>query len=125
VRFHQCRKSWSAPAPTELRSPASPASIKRFPRSDDLLAIYNDHSGKFPHPDQRKRTPLVAAISKDNGKTWPVRKLIEGDPEGWYCYTAIEFVDDSVLLGYCAGDSKVGGLNRLRIRKISLDWLKE
>jgi len=118
-------KSWSAPVPTELRSPVSPATIKRLPGSSDLLAIYNDHSGKFPHPDSRKRTPLVAAISRDGGKTWPVRKLLEGDPDGWYCYLAMEFVDDSVLLGYCAGDPKVGGLNRTRLRKISLDWLRE
>ncbi len=118
-------KSWSAPVPTEMRSPVSPASIKRLPGSGDLLAVYNDHSGKFPYPDQRKRTPLIVAISKDNGKTWPVRKSIESDPEGWYCYTSIAFVDDSVLLGYCAGDTKVGGLNRTRIRKINLDWIKE
>lgn len=118
-------KSWSAPVPTELRSPVSPASIKRLPGSSDLLAVYNDHSGKFPHPDPLKRTPLIVAISQDGGKTWPLRKSIEDDPEGWYCYTAIEFVDDSVLLSYCAGDVKVGRVSRTRIRKISLDWIKE
>ena len=69
-----------------------------------------------------KRTPLVAALSSDGGKTWPRRKLIEGDPDGWYCYTAIHFVDRAVLVAYCAGDSKVGALNRLRMRRIDLDW---
>ncbi|MCX7886299.1 MAG: glycoside hydrolase [Verrucomicrobiae bacterium] len=114
---------WSAPEPTPLKSPCSPASIKRLPGSSDLLAIYNDHSGEFPFVKNR-RTPLVAAISSDGGKTWPIRKLLEGDPDGWYCYTAIHFVDNAVLLGYCAGDKKVGGLNRLRIRRLSLHWLR-
>lgn len=117
-------KTWSAPEPTELKSPNGPASIKRIPGSGDLLALYNDHSGKFPFPP-KKRNPLVAAISSDGGKTWPDRKLIEGDPDGLYHYIAIHFVGDAVLLGYCAGDSKVGALNRLRIRRMTLDWLRQ
>lgn len=114
--------TWTAPVPLEMASPTSPASIKRLPNSTSLLAIFNDHSGKFPFP-KGKRTPLVAAISDDNGKTWPRTKLLEGDPDGWYCYTAMYYVDDVVLLAYCAGDSKVGGLNRLRIRRLSLDTI--
>ena len=63
--------------------------------------------------------------TSDGGKTWPQRKLIESDPEGRYHYTAIHFVGDAVLLAYCAGDNKVGDLNRLRIRRIPLDWLRQ
>ena len=117
-------KTFSPPLPTEMKSPNGPASIKRLPGSSDLLAIYNDHSGKFPFPP-KKRNPFVAAISTDGGKTWPRRKLIENDPDGLYHYTAIHFVGDAMLIGYCAGDSKVGALNRLRIRRITLDWLKQ
>jgi len=115
--------TWSVPAPTTLQSPVSPASIKRLPDSSEVLAIYNDHSGVFRY-QAKKRTPLVAAISNDGGATWPVRKLLEEDPDGWYCYTAIHYAGDAVLLGYCAGDYKVGGLNRLRIRRIDLGWLR-
>lgn len=117
-------KTFSPPEPTELKSPNGPASIKRLPGSSDLLAIYNDHSGRFPFPP-KKRNPFVAAISTDGGKTWPQRKLIEDDPDGLYHYTAIHFVGDAMLIGYCAGDSKVGALNRLRIRRITLDWLTQ
>ena len=116
-------KNWGAPTPTTLASPVSPASIKRIPGSDELLAVFNDHSGRFPFP-KGKRSPLVAAISKDGGATWGRPRLLEGDPDGWYCYTAIHFVGDDVLLAYCAGDSaKKSHLNVLRIRKTSLAWL--
>jgi hypothetical protein len=116
-------ETWPLPEKTELASPASPASIKRVPDSADLLAIFNDHSGAFPFP-KGKRSPLVSAISVDGGRTWGQRKSLESDPNGWYCYTAIHFAEDSVLLGYCAGDTKVGGLNRLRIRRVGLESLR-
>jgi len=117
-------KTFSPPEATEMKSPNGPASIKRLPGSSDLLAIYNDHSGRFPFPP-KKRNPFVAAISNDGGKTWPKRKLIENDPDGLYHYTAIHFVEGAFLLAYCAGDSKIGALNRLRIRRITLDWLNQ
>ncbi len=117
-------KTWTAPVPTEMKSPNGPASIKRLPGSDALLALYNDHSGHFPFP-KGKRNPFAAAISTDGGRTWPQRKLVESDSDGLYHYTAIHFVGDAVLLAYCAGDSKVGALNRLRIRRVSLAWLKK
>lgn len=112
-------KTWTAPLPTELKSPNSPASIRRLPDSPRLLAIFNDHSGTFPF-SKGKRTPLVAALSDDGGQTWIHRTPIESDPTGWYCYTAMHFVDGAVLLAYCAGDPTVGGLNRLRIRRVDL-----
>jgi sialidase-1 len=95
-----------------------------LPGSSDLLAIFNDHSGRFPFP-KGKRAPLVAAISSDGEKTWPRRKLIEDDSNGWYCYTATHFTEDAVLLAYCAGDPKVGHLNRLRLRRVGHDWFRE
>ena len=113
---------WPMLEKTELASPNSPTSIKRIPGTTDLLAIFNDHSGKFEFPKGR-RSPLVAAISSDGGKTWPRRKIIESDPLGWYCYTAIHFTDDAVLLAYCAGGPKIGHLNRTRIRRLTREML--
>lgn len=114
--------NWTPPKPGPLISPVSPASIKRLPGSDSLLAIYNDHSGRYPFP-KNKRSPLVAAVSDDGGLTWPRGKLIEPDFDGWFCYTAIHFTHDAVLLAYCAGDDTVGRLARLRIRRIEQSWL--
>ena len=116
--------SWPPLAATSLKSPLSPASIKRLPGSADLLAVFNDHSGAFPFP-KGKRTPLVAAISSDGGRSWPVRKLLEDDANGVYCYTAIHFVDGAVLLGYLDfRNMSSHAANRLRLRRIGLDWLR-
>ena len=120
-------KTFSPPESTTLITPHSPASIKRIPGTTDLLAVYNDHSGRFTFFKDR-RTPLVAAISQDGGKTWPIAKVIEGRLNGYFFNTAIHFVDDSVLLAYNAwfltGDTTSG--NRpiaILIRKVSLDWM--
>lgn len=114
--------TWSKPRPSELASPLSPASIERIPWTGDLVCVWNDHSGRHPFPAGR-RTPLCVTISTDEGQTWGASRVIEADPDGWYCYTAMAFVKDRMLLAYCAGDKKVGGLNRLKVLAISRDWL--
>jgi sialidase-1 len=115
--------NWSAPEPTVLRSPESPASIKRLPNSGTLVAVYNDHSGQFPF-QPKKRTPLIVAYSTDGGETWPTRQLLEDDPTGWYCYTAMYFTKDGMLLAYCASNGTLPHLSRLRIRLMPWSWLK-
>lgn len=118
---------WTLPEPGPLVSAAfSPASIRRIPWTGDLLCVWNDHS-MLPASTQpsKKRTPLCVAISKDDGRTWSKSRVIEPDPDGWYCYTSITFQDDRVILSYCAGDKKVGGLNRLKVTALSRGWLYE
>ncbi|MBS3764031.1 MAG: exo-alpha-sialidase, partial [Planctomycetes bacterium] len=117
-------ETWSEPRPGPLVSPVAPASIKRLSETDDLMVVWNDHSGKHPFPEG-KRTPLCAAISRDEGRTWEISKVLEDNPDGWYCYISMTVVDDAVLLGYCAGDSDVGGLNRLKITRVPQRWLYE
>jgi sialidase-1 len=139
---------WSVPQPTSLASPTSPASIKRVPWTGDLLAVWNDHratkgsaatqaavsgpaaiSGRSattaPAARRRseKRTPLSVALSLDEGRTWSAGREIESAPDGWYCYTSITFLKDRAILTYCAGDSKVGGLNRLKVLSLPREWL--
>lgn len=117
-------ETWSRPEPSVLVSPAAPATIKRLP-TGDLLAIWNDH-GARPEMKTRgpawahgARTPLAAAISRDDGETWGASRLLEDDPNGWFCYTALQPLDDgTVLLGYCA----YGGLAHSRIAKVPVKW---
>jgi hypothetical protein len=49
--------------------------------------------------------------------------LIESDFAHGYCYTAIHFTNDAVLLAYCAGDPDCGWvLSRTRIRRVPVGW---
>lgn len=116
---------WTVPEPGPLvSSQYSPASIRRVPWTGDLVCVWNDHSAMAESPS-RKRTPLCIAVSGDDGQTWNVRHTLESDPDGWYCYTSISFVGRRMILSYCAGDTKVGGLNRLKLVAIDRDALAD
>ncbi|SEJ20676.1 BNR repeat-like domain-containing protein [Cyclobacterium xiamenense] len=118
-------KTWSQVEKSSLVSPVSPATIERIPGTGDLLAVWNNNLSE--DPDRAKlRTPLNAAISRDDGKTWENVKTLEDDPDGWYCYIAMEFVGEEVMLGYCAGNRPAGtGLSVTNLSKVSMDWLYE
>jgi hypothetical protein len=115
-------ENWSKLKAGNIKSPLSPASIERIPQTNDLLLIWNNNYDAASN--EGKRTPFNLAISKDEGATWEKIKPIESDPYGWYCYTAIEFVTDYVLLGHCAGNTlNYGGLETIQITKLSMDWI--
>jgi len=114
--------TWSKFKASNMISPLSPATIERNPKTGDLLLVWNNHD-QVTAPYRGKRTPYNAAISRDEGKTWERIKTLEDDPNGWYCYTAMDFVGDHVLLGHCAGDRRKGGLNTTQITRIPLRWL--
>ena len=107
---------------TEIISPCSPASIERIPGTGDLLLVWNNHENIDPSL-RGKRTPLNVAISRDEGKSWENVKTLEDDPHGWYCYTAVAFVDEHVVLGHCAGDRRRGGLATTQITRFPVEWL--
>ncbi|MFN0169490.1 MAG: sialidase family protein [Bryobacteraceae bacterium] len=115
--------TWSQVAASTLLSPVSPSSIERIPKTGDLLAVWNDHSNVTAEIRNRKRTPLTVAISRDEGKTWEKAKNLAADPDGWYCYTAIEFVGNRVLLSYNAGGAGLPRLSRSVITYFDVDWL--
>jgi hypothetical protein len=121
-------ESWSTPAPSAFTSPCSPLSMKRNPHNGDLLAIWNP----IPAYNTRKiekhswgRTPLIGAVSKDDGRTWSGHFAVEREEDGnGCCYTAIHFTGEAVLLAYCAGEEEDGiCLSRLKVRKIALSEL--
>ncbi|AHF14608.1 sialidase [Niabella soli DSM 19437] len=97
--------TWSDALPFTLKSPIAPATIERIPSTGDLLAVWNNNDGSIA-TIKGKRTPLTVAISKDDGISWIHIKNLEADPDGWYCYTAIHFYKNSVLLSYCAGSQQ-------------------
>lgn len=116
--------TWSAPEPLALRSPAAPASIKRLPGSADLLAVFVDHSGQFPFEltehTYSDRTPLVAAVSSDNGQTWRVRQVLGADPRRDYCYAAIHFTPDAALFAYFAASRDPAQPSTMQLQRVAL-----
>ena len=115
-------ETWSELTASTLKSPLSPATIERIPSTGDLLVAWNNHENI---DDKRKgrRTPFNVAISRDEGRTWTRVRTLEDDVNGWYCYTAMDFVDGHVLLGHCAGDRRTGGLNLTQITRFPIEWL--
>ena len=114
--------SWGPVTKSQLISPVSPATIERIPQTGDLLAVWNNNLSTDENIS-KKRTPLNIAISKDEGVSWERIKTLEKDPMGWYCYIAMQFVDEHVLLGYCAGNQATGGLNDTSIKSVNLSWI--
>ncbi len=117
--------TWTAAEPSVFSGPCSPLSMKRMPGSGSLLAVWNP----IPMYQTRKsvaagwgRTPLVGAVSADEGATWSNYFFVDDDEDAGYCYTAIHFTGDSVLLAYCAGGTGDGRscLVRIRMKKIAL-----
>lgn len=120
-------ETWTLAEPTDITSPISPASVARVPSTNDLLMIWNDHRS-IDESRRGKRTPMSAAISRDEGLTWSPSKTLFEDPRGWYCYTAIEFVENALLLGHCAGtrtEVKFTGLDTTQITRLDVSWLYE
>ena len=115
--------TWSTATKSQLISPLSPASIERIPTTGDLLAVWNHNLSLNAHA-AKQRTPLTIAISKDEGTSWQNIKILESDPDGRYCYTAIEFIDNTILLGYASGSQTAKshwGLTK--VIKADLQWI--
>lgn len=87
---------WTTPEPTKLKSPESPALVKRIPSTGDLLVLWNNVASKSNWP----RTPLTAAISSDEGKTWKHFQNIDDRETHDAAYPSVTFVGDEALVAY-------------------------
>jgi sialidase-1 len=95
--------TWTEPGDLGITAPEAPASLRRIPSTGDLLLLWNNnyepgagHGGK--------RTPLNAAISTDDGRTWENTRVLESNPELSYSYISLTFVRDRAALSYWVGD---------------------
>jgi sialidase-1 len=115
--------TWSAPASWDVQAPEAPATLRRIPSTGDLLLIYNDtfvpgagHGGK--------RTPLTAAVSTDDGKTWQHRRNLETDADSTYAYTSLTFDRGRAVMSYYVGDDATGRITT-RFRSLRIGWFYE
>ena len=115
--------TWTAPEPSRFTSPNSPLSMKRD-KEGNIWAVWNpvpEYNGreKVTPIFTGGRTPYAVAVSRDNGKTFTNGTAFEADEDMGYCYCAIFFLEDGMLLGYNAGGPEDKScLARLRIRRI-------
>ena len=68
-------ETWSAPEPTTLESPCSSLTLRRAP-DGRLVCLYN-HAKPLKEGAFFPRTPLVYALSADDGATWSAPFVID------------------------------------------------
>ncbi len=104
--------TWTPSASWNVRAPEAPATLRRIPSTGDLLLVWNDSF--VPDADHcGPRTPLTAAVSTDEGKTWKFKRNLESKPSS-YCYTSLIFHRGRAIMGYY-----VDGTSRFRSLPIS------
>lgn len=127
---HDGGDTWTASQPSRFTSPLSPLCMKRG-WDENIYAIWNPvpvYNGREIDKEffTGGRTPLVIAVSKDNGQTFTEPVAFEEEPDRGYCYCALHFTETSLLLAYCAGGKEDGNcLGRTVIRRIEKKQLEE
>lgn len=122
-------ETWSEAAPWSIEAPESPSTLVRLPATGDWILVWNPNV-EWKDPEKTvlganhggRRTPLVGAISKDEGKTWTKPRELESDPAVTYAYTSITPQNDRVLLSYYYFPVGSKDLS-LRFKSIPLSWL--
>jgi len=121
---------WTPCQPSRFTSPCSPMSMKRD-ASGVVFAVWNpvpEYNGRENPPGffTGGRTPLVIAASADNCRTFSEPLILEEDEGRGYCYCAIHFTEDAMLLAYCSGGKNEGStLAQTSIRRIPSDEIKQ
>lgn len=123
--------TWTGAQPSRFTAPNSPLSMKRDEETNNIYAVWNpvpEYNGREKRNDifTGGRTPYVIAVSNDNGKTFSAEAAFEWEEACGYCYCAIHFTKDALLLGYNAGGPEDGScLAKIRIRRIPRKELSE
>ena len=112
--------TWSPMESLGVKSPEAPATLRRIPATGDLVLIWNNtftegagHGGT--------RTPLTAAISKDEGETWKTVGNLEPSPEHTFSYSSLTFVQNRAVLSYWESGETQSTLN-CRFRSLPVGW---
>jgi sialidase-1 len=121
---------WTTPIPDEaLFDPICAAGLVRYPASIELPATLlfsnpdsaslfaGDHRGPYP------RQQLAVRVSFDDGKTWPITKLIDA---GSSAYSDLGVTKDGTILClYESGsiNGKEGNIDHITLARFSLQWL--
>lgn len=116
--------SWSTPAPSEFfTSPESPMQMKRV--GQHIVAVFNPIPNYTTRDIEKSwgRTPLVCAVSKDDGNTFDRLFCLEDDLDNGYCYPAVFGGDGYFLVAYYHSDNSGWCLRSNKIVKVRPDEL--
>ena len=112
--------TWSAAESMGVTAPEAPATIRRIPATGDLLLIWNNtYDAGAGHGGAR--TPLTAAVSSDEGRTWTRVRNLEPDAAHTYAYTSVLFHRGRAVLTYWES-GPAGGQLSSRFRSLPVGW---
>ncbi len=119
-------ETWTAPSPNRFFSaPDSPLLMKRVDKF--TIAVYNPVPNYTTRPNADGnvwgRTPLVCAVSEDDGKTFSYDRVyaLEDDPDNGYCYPAIIEGEDYFLVAYYHSNNNECPLTCCKMVKVMYD----
>lgn len=120
-------ESWTTPIPNRFfSSPDSPLLMKRA--GEFTLAVFNPVPNYTTRPNADGnmwgRTPLVCAVSDDDGKTFSRIYALEDDPNNGYCYPAIIEGKDYFLVAYYHSNDNECPLTCCKIKKVMYDEIR-
>lgn len=123
--------NWSEPKFDEaLLEPICMAGLVRYDHGGQQLLLFsNPHNleggrGGEPEPGKsRARKNLSVKISRDEGKTWPVNRLLEDGPSA---YSDLAVTPAGTILCFYGAGSKLSfSGSSLRLARFNLAWLEQ
>jgi sialidase-1 len=101
-----------------LIEPVCQASLIRY----TLSPAFTKNRLLFSNPaTQDKRIKMTVRLSYDEGRTWPVAKLLNLGPSGYSCLTVLRDMQIGCL--YERGDR--GSTQEVTFARFSLEWLTD
>jgi sialidase-1 len=126
ARSNDRGKTWSMAAFSGLEGGESGTCLRRLPGSDRMVLFWNNSQFNPKHHHLGERTPLTAAISDDNGKTWRKLGNIGENPKAEYtnfdCY--FTKTGDAILTYMYAEPAWNRKAIHLKAALIPEDWFK-
>jgi hypothetical protein len=113
-------RTWTPAVRTSLQAHNSPAALWRL-RNGAIVVVWNN--------SQKKRYPLVAAYSSDDGVTWSKPKVIadlEGDAQEGFEISypsVIETPNRTILVTYQRAPGRLQGRD-LKLARFNFAWLR-
>ncbi len=103
--------AWSTPKPTSLIAACSPLTLKTLP--DGRLIVFYDHAQPLKKGAFFPRTPLVYAVSTDNGKSWGEPVMVDDDGlannDRQNIYPSVCFTKEGMLVMWATVAADPGG----------------